>query len=191
MSSAVRNSNTYCPTHLLGIPKSVCWRLSNQMRLRSPHHFTNKGTYMLLLHKRELNHLWKALKISNVLKSWDLSDVSIPYKRAKNPQILHSKLRRLPCKPRWETASGCFVHALTSVLRKGGLYDHMVCLSASVPCTNPFPALLSPLAITASCEKLHWRSSSIGSWTGVSHGGNHLESCYVLRTRKTQLELIS
>lgn len=103
MSSAVRNSNTYCPTHLLGIPKSVCWRLSNQMRLWSPHHFTNKGTYMLLLHKRELNHLWKAHKISNVLKSWDLSDVSIPYKRAKNPQILHSKLRRLPCKPRWET----------------------------------------------------------------------------------------
>lgn len=99
MSSAVRNSNTYCPTHLLGIPKSVCWRLSNQMRLWSPHHFTNKGTYMLLLHKRELNHLWKALKISNVLKSWDLSDVSIPYKRAKNPKSYTVNWEDFPANP--------------------------------------------------------------------------------------------
>lgn len=41
---------------------------------------------MLLLHKGGLNHLWKALKISKGLKSWDPSDVSISDRRAKNPK---------------------------------------------------------------------------------------------------------
>lgn len=41
---------------------------------------------MLLLHKGGLNHLWKALKIIKVLKCWDLSDLSIPDKKAQNPK---------------------------------------------------------------------------------------------------------
>lgn len=41
---------------------------------------------------------------------------------------------------------------------------------------TPFQLFLSPLAITLSMWQLHWRSSSTGSWTGASHGGNHLEA---------------
>lgn len=39
---------------------------------------------MLVLHKAGLNHLWKALKIIKVLRSWDPSDPSIPDSKAEN-----------------------------------------------------------------------------------------------------------
>lgn len=207
MSSAVRNSNTYCPTHLLGIPKSVCWRLSNQMRLRSPHHFTNKGTYMLLLHKRELNHLWKALKISNVLKSWDLSDVSIPYKRAKNPKSYTVNWEDFPANPDGKHSLWLFCSCSDQCPEKRRLvWPHgvLICIcalhqplsSSSEPFSNYSFMWKAPLK-----EQQYWELNWCQSW-GKPPGKllrfknqknttwvNFLVDVYLIRPKKSSQEI--
>lgn len=90
------------------------------------------------------------------------------------------------------TAPGCFVHALTSFLRKGGLYDHMVCLSTSVPHTNPFPAISEPASnytfhvTTPLKERQRWELN----WPVMGETTSKLETCHVLRTRTTQLNFL-
>lgn len=54
---------------------------------------------MLLLHKGGLNHLWKALKIIKVRKCWDLSDLSIPDRKAKHPKSYTANWEDFPANP--------------------------------------------------------------------------------------------
>lgn len=137
---------------------------------------------MLLLHKGGLNHLWKALKIIKVLKCWDLSDLSIPDRKAKNPKSYIVNWEDFPANPDgnfWKEKMAA-KHSLWLLWPVSWEKEACMPIWCAYPLLSltptPFQLFLSPLAITASCDKLHWRSSSTGSWTGVSHGENHLKS---------------
>lgn len=156
---------------------------------------------MLLLHKGGLNHLWKALKIIKVLKCWDLSDLSIPDKKSTNPQILHSKLRRLPCKPRWESLKGKYgskTQPLAVLFKfwpvsweKGACmttwcaYLH---LSLTPTLSSYFWALQQlQLPVTSSTDRAAVQGAELVSVMGETT--SKLETCHILRTRKTWVHL--
>lgn len=141
---------------------------------------------MLLLPKGGLNHLWKALKIINVLKSWDLSDLSITDRKAKNPKSYIVNWEDFPANPDGNTwkenmatkHSLCFfLLMLWAVPEKRKLvWPHGVLIyicPSHQALSSYFWALQQSQFL---CDKLHWRNSSTGSWTGVSHGGNNIKA---------------
>lgn len=134
---------------------------------------------MLLLHKGGLNHLWKALKIINVLKSWDLSNLSIPDRKAKNPKSYIVNGEEFPCKPRWEYLKGKHGSKAQPLLfcscsdhfpeKRRLVWPWCAYLHLSLTPT-PLQLFLSPLAITVPMwqaplkEQQHWELNCCQSW---------------------------
>lgn len=162
---------------------------------------------MLLLHKGGLNHLWKALKISKGLKSWDPSDVSIPDRRAKNPKPYTVNWEDFPANPDRKHSLWLFCSCSDQFPEKRRLvWPHGV-LICICPLHQPLSSSSEPFSSYSSLwqaplkEQQYWELNWCQSW-GKPPGNlpcfknqknttwvNFLLDVYLVRPKKSNHEI--